>query len=129
MNLPPRDARARWIALIYGAGLLVWLSTEDDRVLPVVLIGLGGALLTAYFALAGRAISLLGAALLGAGVGAGTGVAAALLMLLKIGMHAHPFPDYPPGLILDLLRRVPTWALAGALTTTAVALLRPTRVS
>jgi hypothetical protein len=131
VTLPRRHPRARWIALIFGAGLLLWLSAEEDQALPAVLLGGGLMLITVYFTLTkyagGRRITppafLLGAALIGAGIGAGTALAAALLMVIKIGMHAHPFPDYPPGMILDTLRRAPRWALAGALSTLAISLL------
>jgi hypothetical protein len=34
-------------------------------------------------------------------------------MLVKNGLHSHLFPDYPFGLIVDLLARAPLWALAG----------------
>ena len=64
---------------------------------------------------------------IGAGVGAGTALITALLMIWKTGMHAHPFPDYPTGLILDILRRAPMWALAGILVGVALALLKPKR--
>jgi hypothetical protein len=39
----------------------------------------------------------------------------ALLMLIKDGLHAHLFPDYPFGMIVDILGRAPLWALAGIL--------------
>jgi len=131
MRLPPRHHRARWIALLYGASLLLWMSVEDTNVLPVVIAGLGLTLLLAYFMLTGRLggksypmqVILIGAALVGAGIGAGTAIITVLLMVWKTGMHAHPFPDYPPGLILDVLRRALVWSAAGALVCTAITLL------
>lgn len=128
---PRRHRRAPFVAVGYGAGIFVWLSLEDQHVLPVTLISAGAALLIAYFTLTrrygGMSVAprdlLIGAALIGAGIGAGTALVAALLMVWKTGMHAHPFPDYPPALILDLLRRAPTWALAGACAACALALL------
>lgn len=130
--LPTRDRRARWIVILAAAGVFLWLSLEDTNVLPVVLIALGVALLSAYMSVTGRwggrmiarSTLLIGAALVGAGVGAGTALIAALLMIWKTGMHAHPFPDYPAGLILDILRRAPVWSLAGALAALALALLK-----
>ncbi len=130
--LPTRDRRARWIVILAAAGVFLWLSLEDTNVLPVVLIALGVALLSAYMSVTGRwggrmiarSTLLIGAALVGAGVGAGTALIAALLMIWKTGMHAHPFPDYPAGLILDILRRAQVWSLAGALAALALALLK-----
>ncbi len=131
--LPRRDRRARWIVILAAAGVLLWMSLEDTNVLPVVLVALGLALLIAYMSVTGRcggqAVSrstlLIGAALIGAGIGAGTALTAALLMIWKTGMHAHPFPDYPAGLILDLLRRAPVWAVAGTFVGVAGALIVP----
>ncbi len=37
----------------------------------------------------------------------------AALMLIKNGLHAHLFPDYPFGMIAEILTRAPVWALAG----------------
>lgn len=133
--LPTRDRRARWIVILAAAGVFLWLSLEDTNVLPVVLIAAGLALLSAYMSVTGRfggrivtrPTLLIGAALIGAGVGAGTALITALLMIWKTGMHAHPFPDYPTGLILDILRRAPMWALAGILVGVALALLKPKR--
>ena len=130
--LPTRDRRVRWIVILAAAGVFFWLSLEDTNVLPVVLIAAGLALLSAYMSVTGRFggrtvthfTLLIGAALVGAGVGAGTALIAALLMIWKTGMHAHPFPDYPTGLILDMLRRAPIWSLAGALAFLALALLK-----
>ena len=133
--LPTRDRRARWIVILAAVGVFFWLSLEDTNVLPVVLIAVGLALLSAYMSVTGRwggrglsrAPLLIGAALVGAGVGAGTALIAALLMIWKTGMHAHPFPDYPTGLILDILRRAPIWSLAGVLVGLALALLQQKR--
>ena len=74
---------------------------------------------------------IVGAALLGAIAGLGGVLATVALMLLKTGMHSHIFPDYPPGEMLEMLQRAPTWALAGALAGVGLALavraLRPNR--
>ena len=123
MRVPAAGPRARLIALAYGGGLLLWLSLEEDSVAAAALLGLGLAalmlVLTTADKLAGRRIAAravpLAGALLGAVVGLGAAVAAAGLMFFKNALHAHVFPDYPPGLIGATLQRGPAWTLAGAL--------------
>jgi len=124
--------RFRNAALLYAALTLVWFQLEDNQVLPVVLLGAAGAALLVFHWLRDRVdlrrsgvrawaeVSLSGAL-----VGLAAALVAALLMVLKAGMHGHVFPDYPPGQILALLARAPTWALAGALA--AAGLLAVTR--
>jgi hypothetical protein len=119
------------IVLGYGFTTLLWLQLEDNHVLPVTLLGLAGVtLLGIFWALSkfgGSALPLrivvLGVMLLGALIGVGTALATALLMLFKTGMHAHLFPDYPPGLMIATLQRAPLWGLAGALAGLGLALL------
>lgn len=123
MRIPAAGPRARLIALAYGGGLLLWLSLEEDSVAVAALLGLGLAALILGLStadkLGGRRIAApavpLAAALLGAAIGLGAAVAGAGLMFFKNALHAHVFPDYPPGLIGALLGRGPAWALAGAL--------------
>jgi hypothetical protein len=121
LTVPKISGRFRLLALGYGTILLLWSSLEDNSVLPVTLLGDGLALvllslwLTRRFS--GRALpartALFSAALAGAAWGLASSLAAALLMLVKNGLHSHLFPDYPFGLIVDLLARAPLWALAG----------------
>ena len=124
--------RFRNAALLYAALTLFWLQLEDNLVLPVALLGAGWAALLVYHWLHGRvdfqrsgARAWVEAALSGALVGLAAAVATALLMVLKAGMHGHIFPDYPPGKILAIIGRAPTWTLAGALA--AVGLLAASR--
>lgn len=70
-----------------------------------------------------RRYFLLGSVGLGVLLGVGTACIAALLMLLKTGWHAHIFPDFPFGMILDTLGRAPAWAMAGALVGLGLALI------
>jgi hypothetical protein len=114
--------RFRNAALLVVGLTLLWLQLEDNQVGPVVLLGAAGAGLLAYHWLRRRVDfrrtgprPWLEAALSGALVGLLAAVVTALLMVLKAGMHGHAFPDYPPGQILALLGRAPTWMLAGAL--------------
>jgi hypothetical protein len=46
-------------------------------------------------------------------------------MLLKTGWHAHPIPDYPASMIVEMLARAPLWAAAGALAGVGVWLIAP----
>ena len=66
---------------------------------------------------------LLGATLAGALIGASASAITAALMLFKDLRHAHPFPDFPPAMILGMLERLPPWMLAGALAGLGIALL------
>jgi hypothetical protein len=120
-TVPPYSTRLRLIALVYGAVLLFWSSLEDNSVLPAALLGAGLALIVSSAWLTRRyggrtftaRTALLGTALAGAALGLASSLAAAGLMLVKNGMHSHLFPDYPFGLIVDMLARSPLWALAG----------------
>lgn len=132
IRLPIVARRGRRLTIIgYGFATLLWLQLEDNSVLPVTLLGLAGAaLLLGFWTLArvgGATLSLAafiaGAALLGGLVGVGAALTTAALMLLKTGMHAHLFPDYPPGLLIATLERAPVWGLAGALGLLGVALV------
>lgn len=111
------------MALVYGAALLIWSSLEDNSVLPAALLGGGLAVIILVRwitrrwggrTVAGRA-ALAAASAVGAAAGASAALATAVLMLIKDGLHSHLFPDYPFGMILDMLARAPLWALAGAL--------------
>lgn len=121
--VPALGGRLRLAALAYGGLLLVWSSLEDNSVLPVSALGWGLAVIaltlwiTRHYGgrrIAGRA-ALLATALAGAAAGLGATLAGTLLMLVKTGLHSHVFPDYPFGLMVDILARAPLWALAGML--------------
>jgi hypothetical protein len=124
LTFPHHNAhRARLIALVCGIAIFFWLRLEDNTILPAVLAGLALSLLAAFLWLnnkfGGKTLrlrdALLGAALFGALCGMGTAAVTAGLMLLKNGMHGHFFPDYPFGVIVEILQRAPLWALAGGL--------------
>ena len=116
----------RNLTLLYGVAVLLWLQVEDNRVMTVVLFGLGLSMLVAWHKAARlhRRAALMEAALLGAIVGAGTALATCGLMLLKTGLHSHIYPDYPPAQMIAILSRMPIWALAGALSALGLALAR-----
>ena len=124
------DRRLRWLALLYGAAALLWLSREDNDVAMVTVLGVGLALLLLSRAVLGRMdggqISsrdrVAGAVVLGALAGLGSAVATIGLMLFKNALHAHLFLDYPPLVMLGILQRAPAWTLAGVLAGLGLAL-------
>jgi uncharacterized membrane protein len=132
MIVPRLPRRFTLIVLCYAGIILSWLGLEDNAIVPVALIGAGGALVVSArwlcVRLGGRAFmfstALAGGALFGMVSGAGAAVLTALLMLFKNGMHGHIFPDYPGGLIIAMLARAPLWSIAGALLGAAFVLFR-----
>ena len=121
--VPPPNGRLRTITLVYGLLLFVWLSPEDNAVWPVALLGLSLALLTMVWLVRRRLGNTafparyvpIAAVLLGGIVGIGAALSAASLMFFKNALHAHAFWDYPPAMVVAMLSRAPSWALAGAL--------------
>jgi hypothetical protein len=122
-KIPVRSRGLRWLALGYGLIVFLWLSPEDTRIAPVVMLGLGLSallvILTITGSLGGRQIPALyvipGGLALGAITGVGTAITTTGLMLIKNGLHAHFFLDYPPNLMLAILERAPIWGIAGGL--------------
>lgn len=121
--------RPRWLSpltLAYGIVVFLWLTPEENSVISVTLLGVGGALLAGLH-LAYRLRPVRHGALIGIGAlaGASASLITALLMFLKTAVHAHLFPDYPPLLLIGILERLPTWTVAGGLLGGALALLLP----
>ncbi len=121
LTIPIQRTALRLAALGCGALVFVWTSLEDNGVLPVALLGSGLALVLVTLWVTGRfggrvlaaREALLAAALVGAAAGLAAALSVAALMLIKNGLHAHLFPDYPFGMIAEILTRAPVWALAG----------------
>lgn len=111
--------RAVWI--ISGLSAFIWLRLEDNAVWSAALIGL---LISALFTLSAIGVSRnpLILILSGGMIGVGGAVTAAAAMLLKNGLHGHVFPDYPFGVIAEMLLRAPIWMAAGALSALALLL-------
>lgn len=117
------STRARHLLVIGGIGVLLWSGMEDNDARLVTMLG---ALLSApiFMTLANsrhnparpqcRSLAQR-AALSGALIGMLASLLTPLLMLFKNLRHAHVFPDYPAGMMLATLERMPVWALAGGL--------------
>ena len=111
--------------------MLLWSGLEDNDALLVTLLGALLAAATAMMLLASQRFRPLIAcgsrpiqgALAGALIGALAAVATPLLMLFKDLRHAHIYPDYPAGMMLAMLERMPAWALAGGLAGFGIGLL------
>jgi hypothetical protein len=122
--------RTRLLTIGYGVMVFFWLRIEDNSVLPAVIGGLGLSLLGAHLwltkNLSGKILRLgylvIGSVSFGVVCGLATSAVAAGLMLLKNGMHGHVFPDFPFGVIVEILQRAPVWALAGGLAGLGLAL-------
>ncbi|MCA9910276.1 MAG: hypothetical protein KC519_16570 [Anaerolineae bacterium] len=120
----------RWVTLVWGTAILVWLSLEDSSPVPVAILATGASLLllgtqvlhrVTLDAVNERYIFPISAAF-GALSGASTAITTAILMLLKTGMHAHGVPDYSFVQMMGMVERAPLWALAGALLAIGIAL-------
>lgn len=115
--------RVRWLVILYGLLVFIWLGPEDGAVWPVAALGAAGAVLAALLWLPGRlgGLTLSGShipvflALAGALTGLGASLLTAALMLFKNARHSHLFPDYPPAMMGAILERAPIWAAAGGL--------------
>ena len=120
---PQAGLRLRWLLILLGMVLFIWLSVEDQRSEPVSLLGVGaagGAVLSwASRQWGGQPLQRVAwrwlLPLLGFLWGGAAALATALLMFFKTALHSHAFPDFPLPMILATLERLPIWALAGAL--------------
>lgn len=117
------STRARHLLVIGGIAVLLWSGMEDNDARLVTMLG---ALFSApiflmlansrYYPARLQSLSLAKrAALFGALIGMLASLATPMLMLFKNLRHAHIFPDYPAGMMLATLERLPAWALAGGL--------------
>jgi hypothetical protein len=61
--------------------------------------------------------------LAGAAAGALAGPIEAVLILLKVGLHAHPVPDFSTADVVAVLSRIPIWTAAGGLLGAGAALV------
>jgi len=112
---------SRHLLVITGIAVLLWSGLEDNDALAVTILGALCAAAAAMRLVSARFIKLPGGGLpartaaAGALIGALASLTTPMLMLFKDLRHAHAFPDYPPGMMLATLERLPWWALAGGL--------------
>lgn len=126
-----RSKPARRLLLVSGIAVLLWSGMEDNDALLVTLLGTLLATAATMMLLASRRFHPvmtrgsrpMQGALAGALIGKLASVATPLLMLFKDLRHAHIYPDYPAGMMLATLERMPAWALAGGLAGFGIGLL------
>ncbi len=123
-----RDKVWRSLLILAGVGILLWSGLEDKDASGAAAFGLITAVPLTMLLLRSRSPVkinvLVNSSLAGSLIGALASVIAAALMLFKDLRHAHPFPDFPPMMILGMLERLPHWTVAGALVGIGVGLLR-----
>lgn len=113
----------RHLMVASGIAVLLWSGMEDSDAVLVTFLGLlmATAVTTwlldshAWRARVAGASAPRQAALAGALTGTLASVTTPLLMLFKDLRHAHIYPDFPTGIMLATLERMPAWALAGGL--------------
>lgn len=123
LSLPELGTKSRFAAAGYGLIILIWLSLEDNGVLPAVVLGSGlaifGSLFSLLYIFGGKVFSsrqaFIGITVLGAIIGAFSAISTTFLMFFKSSWHAHQFLDYPPAMMGAMISRTPAWALAGLL--------------
>lgn len=121
-HIPPRPLWLRWLLILVSGAIFFWTGVEDDRIGIAVTLGtLFCGVILAHWLTGALTIRVLhddqiwmAWAFFGALTGGGGIVTAVIIMAFKDARHAHPFPDYPIGLLADLIARAPVWALAGA---------------
>ncbi len=126
---PPRGLR--FGRFFIGAALLLWLSLEDNAVLTPTLLGAAAVAFViverAWRVWSARELSpaslLIRATLNGLWFGVMSAAASAALMFFKNAWHAHAVWDYPPGLVVEMLFRIPVWGIAGLLVGGGIATL------
>jgi len=125
------DALNRLAWILTGLLGVAWIGLEDRGLAAVTLLAWMisiSALLTARARRSRREpiprpTGLRWWLLAGAAAGALAGPLEALLILLKVGLHAHPVPDFATADVGAVLARIPIWTAAGALLGAGAALM------
>ncbi len=121
----------RWLNILTGVWVLGWLGIEDNGVWGVATLGVCISALSVIGWLSTRypvaslptkqRLLLMG--LGGVLWGSGAVLVIVGLMFFKTAWHAHLVPDYPTPMMLDMLARLPVWALVGGLLGFGISLL------
>lgn len=123
LRLPRRGGWSRWVAIVTGAAVFIWLRLEDNDPFFAVVLGALVSVVWAALWLLGRwggkmvakRTVLVLAPALGAASGLGAALSTTLLMFFKNASHAHLYPDFPIEVMAAILQRAPLWFVAGAL--------------
>ncbi len=126
-----QEQPAKRLLLISGIAILLWSGLEDNDARLVTLLGALLAAALCPMIINTRWLPLRrpsqsspkAAAMLGALIGLLTSITTPMLMLFKDLRHAHAFPDYPAGMMLATLERMPHWTLAGGLAGIGIGIL------
>lgn len=134
MIQPPDLTWARRVAWGF-AGVLwfFWIAYEDQGLIALTIVAVaisfaGG--LTVFSRWLGsehvpRRRWMIRSITVGLVAGALVGPLTALLMLVKLGLHAHPEPDFGPDQFVQALSRSVYWVILGALIGAAFGFLVP----
>lgn len=127
------DKLRRAALLLTGLAILLWSGLEDSGSSAVIMLGALSSISLTLWLLsrmaAGPALNPFHIALAGALAGALASLCTAALMLFKNLRHAHIFPDYPAEMLLAVLERLPSWAIAGGLAGLGIGLLLASRLN
>lgn len=121
MQLPDRIPQFKWLTLLWGSYMIVWVLLESGLWLTVFAAVLTVIVLLSYLFnkyLRGRSLStvswLLLSAVLGALGGLGSVFLTLVLMAIKTGLHAHG-PEFSTIELNWILQQIPLWTLVGLL--------------
>ncbi|NIS81033.1 MAG: hypothetical protein GTO14_12680 [Anaerolineales bacterium] len=117
----PWIIRIAWAAI--GLFWFLWLGLEDRDLGIVILLAVALAAVSGITLLVRRMGDenlkrrqwLVRGTVAGLMSGAAVSPIAAVLMLLKIGLHAHPVPEFSTADLIAVLGRTPVWVVVGLL--------------
>ena len=110
-----RQRRLCWGSILLGLMLLFWLPVEDQTFTTAILFSAAGCFLGALLFINKGGVAYQKYAWTGLVMGGAVGPVSFLLMVFKIGLHNHATPDFTFTQLLDLLKLIPVWSLAGFL--------------
>jgi hypothetical protein len=118
----------RWLGIGLGAAVLIWLSLEENKILPAILLATGLCSWAAVNLLRESGTSSRQLIFRSAAVGLLAGLlvspVAISLIIIKGGLHTHPQPDFSPDQIQAVFSRMIYFTVSGFLLGMASALFR-----